>query len=300
MSATFAGWTEGTGMPSNTPADIQSQVVQLEQLYDKLRSPEHRRIYSLVGHASFVDCHWCKEESDYLTYTFPSILMQYATMGIAFGVGTIAKSKAFWRSYAVIMFVGMAVFEVSVIMAADEIKSSLHDGEESESSFFKSPATVCFNLRWIAFALLCLLTTTRSDTQRNNSMPLVEYIVRTRVLLMRSATYRLAQHAVLSEASVRDRYVAYYRNAEQQRQEAQQNESFQKLASQSIPPELAQSVSDEVGQLATSTLKFAMDMNMLDQDMNLDQDDLIPFSVDASSSSQTNPTSDEDALRKRK
>ncbi|KAL1408454.1 hypothetical protein Q8F55_005266 [Vanrija albida] len=77
--------------PAPAPEDIAtSEAPAIETLLARLALPESRASYARWGHAAFVPCSWCRDDTDYAAAAAPSILAPYLSQLLLLGLLSFA------------------------------------------------------------------------------------------------------------------------------------------------------------------------------------------------------------------
>ncbi|KAJ1544911.1 hypothetical protein HK405_008315, partial [Cladochytrium tenue] len=119
MRAQFPGWPDEAVMADLHPDD-RVGLEALARLHEALQVGENRAVYRAFGHDAFVDCGWCKEQTDYTLFVTPGAGLAYAgAVALALAATSTFANPARrtrWRLAALAALACVSVFEVFAVI----------------------------------------------------------------------------------------------------------------------------------------------------------------------------------------
>lgn len=182
-------------------------ILAKEILYGKLLAASQRRIYLLFGHDAFVNCSWCKDQSDYSLYIFPEILTSYFYVLVVIGFATIVQRKFFWRIAGPILLCVLLLLEVCLFtLDVKEILGPVHYFKSSIHTPFDDMKT----LRLIAMLCLIALVAFWNSTEVwSESEIMQDTVLKTSELYDRKLNINLVRSAVDGSRRLKRKELAY-------------------------------------------------------------------------------------------
>lgn len=111
--------------------DGVSLYQHLNSLFQLLKINDHKKMYLLFGHSSFIECRWCDDSMDYLVYHTGSILWDYTMWAIFLVAITVSgsngnlNSRSRYVPHLFVITLGILAMELGIYLVPYDIWQEL-------------------------------------------------------------------------------------------------------------------------------------------------------------------------------
>ncbi|KAG0223639.1 hypothetical protein BGW42_005738 [Actinomortierella wolfii] len=215
---------QALGLPVDAPNFVVQQVwrehvlqnnqfaVQYsEELRDRLRVIQNRKLYRAFGHDTFVECDFCSEIMDYYYFILPMMIGAYVGMGALLGLATVFPRMDRYRVWGCALLVLVFVFELSMINDALERSESTKIMPDRHKNLAGSTGGTI--VRYFVFAIMSLVLSiilyrskTASDKRETEDI-LRDIVAAQESILQRQRVLKLAKAASTTDPVLRQKFI---------------------------------------------------------------------------------------------
>jgi hypothetical protein len=193
------------------------EVEYLWNVYEQFRSNEARRIYAIYGEHALLKCTWCREETDYMLFTLPSVAASYLFMFVLVGVISSGCERRYTRSYSI-----MAL----VVLGSLDLASLLFDQALGLNVGFAKIELY----RKCAFAAMCFLLWAVGYADPVTEVEICQKLIAdSERVVGQIQTVRLMRMLSLRDAELREPYLAYFKNLEKEHTAVSEDPEYRKI-----------------------------------------------------------------------
>ncbi|KAF9978889.1 hypothetical protein BGZ73_008891 [Actinomortierella ambigua] len=186
-----------------------------EDLRDRLRVIQNRKLYRAFGHSAFVECDFCVEIMDYYYYILPAMVGAYVGMGALLGLSTMFPRMDGYRMWGCALLVLVFAVEASMINEALERSDSTKITADRYKDLVGSAggASVRYILfSYMSLALLILLHRSQNNTDKRGVEDVLKDIATAQeAILQRQRVFQLARAASTTDSVLRQKYIDSWR-----------------------------------------------------------------------------------------
>lgn len=206
---------------------MENEYEELLYLTNEMKSVGQRRIYYKFGHAAFLGCRYCVEESDYLLFVVPSMMLNYVLYLIILGLNSYRTPKKNWTSIGVLAMVILFGCECLMHFESDIVQPDFYDLFFTASKALRYQKIVFTrNFVLAVYVLILLLIDNGSeDVARNLASKLIKDKIEMLNILHAS---NIQKTAIMQDTNLRKEYFEFYKTVQAEKDKMAMDPELQK------------------------------------------------------------------------
>ncbi|KAG0254861.1 hypothetical protein DFQ27_006592 [Actinomortierella ambigua] len=182
-----------------------------EDLRDRLRVIQNRKLYRAFGHDAFVGCDFCVEIMDYYYFILPAMVGAYVGMGALLGLATVFPRMDGYRMWGCALLALVFAIEANMLNDALERNDTTKITPDRHQNLVGSTGGasvryLCFS--FTSFALLILLYRSKNGTDKREVEDVLKDIAAAQeAILQRQRVFQLARAASTTDSILRQKFI---------------------------------------------------------------------------------------------